>query len=283
MQLQVLVLISALFLSLSTIFTRVFMKRKGSDPVTFSAAYQIVCAFLIFGFGAIIGKAEFTSLNTVWIELLIAALLYAAGVLFMFLSLKTIEASKFSLIFSSQIFFTIIAAYFILGEQLVLYQWGGIFLLLVSVVIVSFTPDSIKFDRDEFYALMAAVFFGIGRVVDKSYVGRMNIYWFLFLGFVIPGALILLLYHNRHKVVHFVTSAKRLYELVVVSVFYSIGTFVFYLALSNGKSVQVATASIAGVVIVEILGIALLGERKNIFRKLVGTACAALGLAILLI
>lgn len=278
---QVLVLLSSAFAAIATILNRKAMQDKKLEPITFATVFQLTCAIILGGVGLFLGQMKIGNIVPLIPYLLLGGILYGLGNIFIFKSLKLGEASKFTVIFSTQSLFTIFGAYLFLGERLLWTHWIGVGLMIISVALISFTPDSIKFDKDELYALLAAIFFGFARVNDKFMIGQMDFYMFLFLGFLLPA--IVMVFFNPGIIKHIkeYKKPKHLEAMLVVSAIYSLNAILFYLALSVGKSSQVVTAAVTAVIFTEILGVIWLGEKKNISRKVFGSILTVIGLLLI--
>jgi transporter family protein len=274
---QLLVLVSAFFAAVTTVLQRVFLKDKKTDSVAFAGVYQLLCAVILGTIGVATGNFVITDLSMVWPNVMLSGFLYALGTMFIFLGLKSGEASKFTVIFSSRTLFTILAAFLFLGETMGGNQLIGVFLIIGSILIISFTPDSMSFDKDERYALFAAIAFGLATVNDKFVIGQMNFFWFLFLGFVLPGVFIFFMRPVSIQKVKALLHYRMMRGITIISLIYCIGTLAFYTALSYAKSSEVASLGITSVVFAEILALVFLGERNNIAFKVVGTIVAVVG------
>jgi uncharacterized membrane protein len=275
---QIFILIHSALAAVSTILNRWILKDKSISPEHFSAWFQFAGA-IIFGILWIVVRGfSIPDISGYWQNLLLTGVLYGLGNIFIFKALQQGEASKFTVIFSLQTLFTIGAAFFFLGEWLLIPQWIGVILIISSVALISFTPDSLSFDKDEMYAVLAALFFGLARVNDKFLLGKMDLYLYLFVGFLLPAIFLFIAYPKA------ITESKKFFKrempqkLALVSVIYSLAAIAFYFALSESQSSQVVAASVAGVVFTELLGIFVLKERKNIGRKIFGTLLVGIGL-----
>ncbi|WKZ30494.1 MAG: GRP family sugar transporter [Candidatus Dojkabacteria bacterium] len=278
---QLFILLHAALASVSTTFQRWVLKDKSVVPEYFSAWFQIAGAVIFGILWLIVRGFSIPDVSGYWQNILLSGVLYAAGTIFIFKALQKGEASKFTVIFSLQSLFAIAAAYFFLGESLLLFQWIGVFIILLSVILISFTPDSLSFDKDEIFAVLAAMCFGFARVNDKFIIGQMDLYLYLFIGFLIPGIILFMAYPKALTKYKTFFKKEMLQKLSISGFIYSLAILALYYALSMTQSSQVIAASVAGVVFTELLGIFVLKERKNIRAKIFGTILVGIGLVLI--
>lgn len=122
---QVFIFASVVLTSVATLLQRVLLKDEKSDPVSFSIFFQLLTGLLIGVFGVFFSDMSFPpQWSGVWFNIILMTVLYALGNVFIFKSLKLIEASTFTVIFASRALFTTLASTMLLHEGLTLVRWG---------------------------------------------------------------------------------------------------------------------------------------------------------------
>ena len=130
---QLLLTISVISYSLAILVQRILLKDKESDAVAYAVVFQLLTAALIsiyvLGHGIKVGPLALLLPN-----LVLMAILYAVGNIFIFKALKLGEASEFTILFTTRVFWTILVAIIFLGERFSTSQFVGTFLIWASVV-----------------------------------------------------------------------------------------------------------------------------------------------------
>lgn len=258
------------------------MKEEKSDPLAYAIFFQFLTGVFIGAFGFFVSDMSFPDMRPLIVNVILMVLLYAFGNVFMFKALKKIEASKFTIIFSSRALFTIFASSLLLGEFLSRKHWIGALFIFAGIVLVSFKPERVLFKRVEPVALLAAIFFGFATTNDRFLLKSFNVYPYLLLGFVAPALLIAVLNPHTIKKMRTLFDKKTLGKAILLSVFYGAAAITFYFALQVAPtSSQVVTINLTSVIIIVLLSIIFLKERENIPRKIVGAILSFLGLLLI--
>lgn len=93
--------------SITILLQRVLVKESNSKPIAYSIFFQLFTGIFITAIALILGLITFPKISTqLAIYLGLGTCLYAFSNLFIFKALKIIEASKFTVLFSTRVFFT---------------------------------------------------------------------------------------------------------------------------------------------------------------------------------
>lgn len=129
-------LLAVLSYSIYYILSRVFLKEKGSDTISYAIVFNIICAILITGVslksGFILPDIKHYALNLGFM-----AIVYTTAQVLVFQASKTIEASELIIFSSTRVLWTIGAALLFLGESFNISKIIGTILILFSVVYIS--------------------------------------------------------------------------------------------------------------------------------------------------
>src|SRR5688572_26831534 len=134
---QVFLAISVVFFSLSTVLQKIVLREEKTDPIAFSIIFKLLSGLIIGAFKLFTGGFSFPNWQSLIFNLVAMVIISTVANVAIFLSLKKIEASQFTVIFSTRVLFTIIASSLFLGEGLNPLQMLGTFLVLAGVVIVT--------------------------------------------------------------------------------------------------------------------------------------------------
>lgn len=276
---QILIALSVFLYSVSILLQRVLLKEEKSSPVAYSIFFQLMTGIIIAVFGFLFGSMQFPNMKPIFPNIFLMIALYAFGTIFSFRALKRIEASRFTVIFSSRAFFTVIFSSLLLKELLTGRQILGTLLIFAGVVIVNQEAAKLRLGRGEILALFSAFLFGAATTNDRYLLNFFEVYPYITLGFIAPPLLVIFVYpHKLKKLVLFLRKKmlKRILFLCLVYAFWAI-TFFSALQKADNSSHVVAVFTI-NVVATVILSIIFLGERKNLGKKIIGAFLSFLGL-----
>lgn len=279
---QTLIIISTLLYSIINLLQRVVVKDSKIDPALFATVFQLLTAFLIGIFALAVNQMSFPDIKPFIGNLLLMAVLYGFGSVFMYASLQKIEASRFAIIFSSRIIFTILASSVLINEGLILPQLIGTFLILFGIVVVNIKHKKWSFGKGEFLALLLSVCFGFQLTNDSFVLKSFPLYSYSFISFLFPGLFLTLFNISKISQVSLFFDKKLLHKMFLISFLYAIAILTFYQSLQlSGNSSQIGAISLLTVIITVFLAIIFLKERQEIGKKIIGALFSLLGLLLL--
>lgn len=170
-------------------------------------------------------------------------------------------------------------AFIFLGEHLTGIEYVGIVIIFIGLSIV-IAPSKLFIDKGSVYANLAAFFTAINTLFLKAAVPFASTS-IIMVAMCIPAALFFPFFMKGAK--------QRIKREFTQHFFVKIGaillnitsSYLLLFALQTGSASQ-ANAVYQGMMILSVLaGIVLLKERKDIAKKLIGTAAAILGLILL--
>ncbi len=279
---QALIFISVFLGAISTILQRILLREDKSDAVAYSIFFQLLTGILIAVFGLIQGSFTFPDVRPFLLPLALMIVLYAAGNIFIFKTLNSVEASEATVIFSSRALFTIIASTIFIGEVLNQKQLLGVVLILLSIIIVSFKASKFSFGKPEFIALLAAIAFGVATTNDRFLLKNIALYPYVSLAFFAPAILVILLNPKKAKKMAVFFEKKLFLKMLLMCVAYALTAITFFSALQIAPtSSQVVTINLTGVIVTVLLSIVFLKERGDLGKKLLSALLCFGGLLLL--
>lgn len=277
---QVLILLSVLFNAVAVVLQRVVLREQNSDPVAYSIVFQLISGSIIGAFGWVTGNLQFPpDIAKILLFMGLMIVLYGFGNVFIFQALKAIEASKFTILFATRTLFTILASTLFLNESLNTTQWIGALLILFSVILVTVENTKITFGKWEFFTLLAAAAFGFEVTNDRYILTMFPLYTFVSLAFVLPALMMWMVNVGRTQKIFELFHKTNLIRICSMAVVYAVSAILFFSSLQIApNSSQVITINLTSVVVTVLLAVVFLGERKNLFRKLLGATLCFIGL-----
>jgi len=276
---QFLILISVFLYSISVLLQKTLLNRTQTDPLSLAVVFQILTGLTIGLFGWLFSNMSLPQLKPLLFNLILMTLLYGFGNIFVFKSLKRLQATRFTVIFSSRALFTILASSLILKESLVLKQLLGTSLLLAGIVLANIKAAKLTFSRHQATALLAAVCFGLAITNDRFLLKSFQVYPYATLGFIIPGLFIAFLNPSLIKTLPALLSKQTFPQILLLSTLYAAAAITFFFALQiSPNSSQVASINLTSVITTVLLAIIFLRERDNLGYKILGAFSSFLGL-----
>ena len=156
----------------------------------------------------------------------------------------------------------------------------GSVLILASLVVIADRPRRLRFSGPQLLALGAAVAFGAGNVVDKAVSAPFDPLGYTALNMLLTGVGMLVV--ARPQVREF--AAQRLWRPTawLVAATFALTQWLIILAFQAGGSAgDVILVAQLRLVLLMAAGIAVLGERDRLGRKLVAAALMLVGVWVL--
>lgn len=190
---QAFILVSVLFLSVGTLFQRIAMKEKESDPWSFSVIFQILVASLIYLWTLFTSETINLSVPIYHPNIVLMTGLWALANILIYNAFKTIQASTFSILFATRSLFTLITSTIFLGESVEIYQVFGIALILLGVAIVSVQRKGFSMGRSGVLAIAAAACVGFANTNDRMVLKLLDVPTYSVISYLFPGIFLLML------------------------------------------------------------------------------------------
>lgn len=276
-----LLFVSVLFASVGALLQRVLMKGEDSDPWAYSVVFQILVGVMTALYGYLFADMTLPrNITPLILNLILMTLLWSASNVFLYSALKRIEASIFTVIFSSRSLFTTLTSSIFLQEILTGWQLIGALFIILGALFVTFKKKGVlKFDKGVFFALLAAASFGFANTNDRSLLGSFNLYPYVTIAFIVPALFMVLIKPSSVRKMRDFTNMKLLRKMILLCVVYALASITFFGALQIApNSSQVASISVFSVVLTVIFSIIFLKEKENIGRKVLGAVAAFIGL-----
>lgn len=278
----VLLFINIFLYAISTLLQRVILKRENSNPVAYSIIFQSLLGFFLLIYGLLFGSFSAQNVKAVLINLVLMAVFYGLGNVFVFKSLKILEASIFTIVHSSRVLFTIVASTVFLHESLNINQSVGILLILLAIIIIYFSRSLLKINKGILFAFIASLFFGIEVTNDKYILNSFNIYTYLVLICWLPALFSFFLQPSIQPIKKVLFNKKLMIRMFLLSFLYSMAVVFYFFALRlNNNSSQIASLNQLGTIVIVILAVIFLKEKEKFLRKLIATLLAIVGAVLL--
>jgi len=281
---QIYLLIGIIAASVCALLQKTVVTKKSVDPILFSAAFQLSVA-LILGIVAFIKGFNIpANLAPIALNLILMPALYTLGNIAKFKSLKSIDASEFTVIIQASTVISVIAAVFLLNESFVYKQILGLLLVVAAVLLVTL-KDKIhfKFSKGEFWGIVAAIAMGLAFVNDAYILRSFDVYSYAFLAFLSPGIITLAFTgHNRLAGFKNLATKKIAYKFGGAALIFAIGTIAVYSAYNLGRNAaQISSIFQTSTILIVILAAIFLRERKHLFKKFAAAIISIIGVILL--
>jgi transporter family protein len=280
----ILVFISALIGSIARILQKVLLKDKDSDPFAFGFVFQITVAFIFLVYTLFTHSLNVPNLSGLTINLIIMTLFYSLGNLFIFKAFKIAEASEVSIILASSTVWTVIAALFILGENITSNKIIGVIFVVLGIVAINSSKTKWKINKGHIFALLGALLIGIAFVNDAFILNHFqNASSYTLIAFALPAIITLFYSPKSIKKIPFYFNKKILFKLLICSFFYALSTITIYEAYKRGGEASIISPiSQTSIIFTVIFGYFFLKERDKLLNKIIGTALAFIGILFLI-
>jgi drug/metabolite transporter (DMT)-like permease len=274
--------ISVLGLSFSKIFQRMLMKEEGSDPISYSIVFEFLSAVLIGIFVVWHGFVLPPVTKLPW-NFFIMAVLYGLGTVFIFKANKLIEASEAAIITPLISIVAIVSSVTFLKESFDLKKLAGTLLILAATLLVAELKKGFVFNKGVLYALAMVVCYGLAITNDAFILHTTkDAASYTAVSFLLVGIFLVIIHPNSLGRVGDFLSTSKLCNMALLGISYSIATVAFFSALQSGAGAsQMGPLNQSFVVVTVLLAAVFLGERSNLFKKLVAAVVVLAGVLLL--
>ncbi|RJR16092.1 EamA family transporter [Candidatus Microgenomates bacterium] len=278
---QLLTGISVILYSVSILFERKLLTAEQSRPIAFAIIFQL----LIGSISGLIGLFSIFRIDwsvNIAPHFVLMILLYGIGNIFFFKSLKETEASKFTILFATHGFWTILGSSILLGEGLLPKQLVGAVLIFLSVVIVHAKQTKLSLVKGEVFALFSAILFGLANTNDRFLLHYFDTYSYTTISFVLPGLFLAILHPKDFAYAKQFLKKDFLPKLLLLTFLFSLSALAFFSALKIApNSSQVASAFVTNVLLTVLLAVVFLRERKYLLQKALAAVVCFAGLMLI--
>jgi drug/metabolite transporter (DMT)-like permease len=271
------VLVSVLALSSSVLLQRVLIHKGKVDPVAYSIIYQGIASLILFTYSLFVGF-ELPPISEYWPLMLLTFMLFALGNIAYAKTLQLVEASVFTVLFASNLFWIMLYSFVFFGDRLGVAELFGILMIISSVVIITNPKFSFQIDDGLKWGLLTGFLMG-SAIFSWVYVGRSSdsLSWNA-ISFAGPAVLLMIIF-GRSKASELKRFAKTdlLLKIVLISFFTSLSSLTLMLAYQNGVASLVSSLHQSNVIVTVIMAIFILGERSKLKRKALASAICLAG------
>jgi drug/metabolite transporter (DMT)-like permease len=257
------------------------MRDEKSDPVSYAIIFHFLIGILNLIF-ALIHGFQIPALNATLFLFIFASILWGAGTIFLFKSLKLIEASEVTIIGTSKSLVTIVGSVIFLGEIFNLQRVFGTVIILIAVFFASKVESGLKFNKGVIFTLTMSLLYGSAIVVDAFIVRTYDPVSYLALSNLLVGILLILFSPKKIVQIKNTFDPNFIEKMFPLSVLSSLQAIAFYVALAMGNHVsQMGIINQAQVIITVLLAVIFLKEKDHLFRKLLAGILATFGIILL--
>lgn len=271
--------ISSLASAITQVLQKVLIRDKDSDPIAFSFVFQLIVAFIFLIYTVSTGTFNQPDLRSVWPNLISMALLYGLGSIFTYHAYKTAEASEISVIFASSSLWSVVGASFLLGEKIDNTQMLGMFLVLLSLIVVNIRNTKWNIGKGHLLAIIGAFMFGVAFTNDAFILRKYDsVASYMVLAFTVPAFISLIFKPNAIFAVPHFFKPKKILSLLLCASFYALAAISIFSAFkAGGQASIISMLRQSGIIFTVGLSFIFLKERDNMWNKTIGVIMAIVG------
>ncbi len=270
------IVINVFVFSLATTYQRVVLKNS-PDPVVYSIVNGLVGGLILLSYGLYVGF-RVPNLQDISLNLILMSVLLGIGNMLTFSGLKKVDASEFTVLFSTRAIWSVVAAILILGESFSIKQVAGAALIISSVFLVSWKKKSFRLTEGEMLTLAAAALFGLEFVNDTFLLNKVDLFFYLPLIFLFPAIFAGVLNYKKMLRIQKIVSMKDFLQLSFLALLFAISATATLTAYTKGhNAAQIAILNQTSTILIVFLGIIFLKERSHMKLKIIGAVISLIG------
>ncbi len=269
-------IINVCVVSLATLYQRVILKNS-KEPVIFYVINGIGAGLILLLYGLWMGF-RIPDITDISLNLIVLTIFLGFGNMLNFNALKKVDASEFTVLFSTRAIWSVIGAVLILGEAFGLKQIAGTSLIIASVFLVSWKKKSFRLNEGEMLTLAAAAFFGLEFINDTYLLNEVDLFFYLPLIFLLPALFIGTLNYKKIAKIQNYVSIKEFLKLMVLALMFAVSATATLTAYTLGhNAAQIAVLNQTSTILIVFLGIIFLNERSHMKLKIAGAVISLRG------
>ena len=299
----ILAFLSATLLGFYDVFKKMALRGNAVIPVLFLNTLFCSLIFIPFIVASTMGVLTTDSLFYVpacgWEVhkyIVLKSFIVLSSWLFGYFAMKHLPITIVGPVNATRPIMVLVGAMLVFGEQLNLWQWGGVLLAIISFFLLSKSGKKegidFKHNRWVYFLVLAAVFGAVSGLYDKYLMApvtegglglaRMAVQsWYNLYQCVLMGLMLLLLWWPQRQST---THMHWHWSIVFISLFLSAADFVYFYALSLPDAmISIVSMIRRGSVIVSFLFGAAVFREKNLGGKVVDLLLVLLGMVFLYI
>lgn len=278
---QLLLAISIFATSFWTLLQRILAKKEASDPIAYAIVFQIITGFLI-GIYAVFHGFQMVNVRAILPNFLLMLIFFSSANILAFNALKRIEASEYTVLFATRAFWTILAAVIFLHETFATKEVLGTALIITSIFLVSWKSHKIRLTKGEIFALLAAMAFGL-TIANDSYIVRTNdVASYLSIAFILPALITWFIFPSSTKHMKVFFEKKTFFSIFLMALLATISAISYLSAYQIGKNAaQLASINQTSTVLTVVLAVLLLGERRELLKKILAAIISFFGVILI--
>lgn len=198
-----------------------------------------------------------------------------------FQSLKKMDLSLVAILFSVGSVFSLILGFVFYKEPISPLKILGVFLIIASVVVASLDKRKLNFNKYSMVVVMSSFFYALGAIFDKKLNSYGNPLSYMGISFGIACASMFVVYYKRTFVAFRETFRRKNFwkGIAINGPLYAFGFWALFEAYNRGGEVsRMYPMTLSVSVILPVLAIVFLKERKNLLNKIVALGIMILGL-----
>lgn len=280
---QLFTAISVAGLSVSIILQRLLMFKDKVDPIAYVILFQSMVAVVISVF-AVMHDFDLSGLGAVGLPAIASIFFFGIGHIAYAKTLQVVEASVFSIFFATHAIWVMIVGVLLLGESLSTIQLLGSLLIFASIGLVVNNYRNIALDKGTLLGLLTGLLFGLA-ISGWSYVGRNTdaLSWAA-VSFAGAAAVALACRPSAIKRMKPLITHITLPKMLLLSVFYAIGSTAMLFAYRDGEFSVVSPLRQTGIVVTALLAFLFIAsERVNVKKKLLAAIVCSIGVVLIVI
>lgn len=230
----------------------------------------------------VFGKVSFSYSLTEWAALFGSGVFLVGVHLFSILALKHLEASQWTIIFNLRLFLTTIFGYVFLNELPATLQLVGGFTIFISIVLLNLHKNKGYAEKAVLIGLFTTLWFSAHATLEKYNVISIGFEDYMIVAGLISTAVLWAIAINKGATISVIKKSFDWHTVQLLAL-RTLSAWSYVYALKFGSLAVTNYVSGMSVVLIVVLGIVVLHERKDLHQKLLATGVAIIGLTLILI
>ncbi len=269
-----LIIISGILLGLMYVFVKLLSSEK-YHPATFSAVYALICTVFILPF-AFIG-AKFPTSWQFWALSIISPIMFGLSFFASVKEYSILDVSVGSLIGRLSLVFGTVAGIILINDPIPKYFVISMVLLLIGSGIIVYEKGKFELNMGVFWAVCAAVGYGLIAVLDKKILEQFSPLTYVFFNNLVVFVTFFMVIPRKMEIFE---AIKEFPVKTIVMSLCGVASWSLFLLVIPNLSIVIAYPMWESIALLTtmIVGVFVLNEKTRIKQKVIGTLLTIIGI-----
>lgn len=270
--------------SLSVIIQRILVKNDKDEVISISVLFGLSTGIALLVWSLFTGNFSLNiDFGSIWYIILIMTVFYALANIVIFRALQETTAGAYSIYFSVRSIVTMVLSMILFSQSFNWIQLIGLFLILLGIVIVDYSPELWIISKGEAYSLLSALLIGSTNAMSQLLLDEMTLETFLPVMFILPPVLLIIISPKKSSNALKILKDQGILKHAAIGILYALASIFFFGSIeTSGNAALITSIGLSSVIVTVLFSYFFLKEKEHFWRKVIASIVTFIGLLLLM-